>query len=94
MSLVDVHTYEEHHLYVNRWLAADEDDHQIVRELALRRSPAADTLPGMIICLLSFALIKQQSKTVWNSFHYITMLLIFKNIVMYLLYLSVYLPSS
>jgi len=46
--LVDVHTQEQHVLYVSRWLAVDEDDHQIIRELPVRRSlAAADTLPGM-----------------------------------------------
>lgn len=41
-----MHTRERHELYVNRWLAVDEDDHQIVRELAVQRAPAADKLPG------------------------------------------------
>ena len=44
--MVDVHTREQHVFYVSRWLAVDEDDHQLVRELPVRRSPAADTLPG------------------------------------------------
>jgi len=48
-----VHTHEEHQLYVNRWLAVDEDDHQIIRELAVPRLPPADTLPGMTTRLLA-----------------------------------------
>ena len=48
MRLVDVHTQEQHVLYVSRWLAVDEDDHEIIRELPVRGSlAAADTLPGM-----------------------------------------------
>jgi len=44
--MVDVHTQEQHVLYVSRWLSVDEDDHQIIRELPLHRSPPAVTLPG------------------------------------------------
>ena len=46
MQLIDLHTHEEHQLYVNRWLAVSEDDRQIIRELPVHRSPAGDRLPG------------------------------------------------
>jgi len=51
MSLTDLQTREHHELYVSRWLAVEQDDHQVVRELAVHRSPAADTLPGMTASL-------------------------------------------
>jgi len=55
MSLEDTHTREQHQLYVNRWLAADEDDRQVIRELPVHRPPAGDSLPGAITASLEFS---------------------------------------
>ena len=47
--MTDVHTGEELKFYVNRWLAEDEEDGSLCRELPAAR-PGEAIMPG-IMCL-------------------------------------------
>ena len=37
---------------VQRWMSVDEEDGDVVREVAAHQLPATDTTPGIKLCLL------------------------------------------
>ena len=52
LVLKDKDTKEEIKLYVNRWLADEEDDMQISREIAIPKEDKEVQLPGMSVSLM------------------------------------------
>ena len=53
MTLKDAHTEEETVLEFDRWMARDQDDFDVVRELPVAQD-GAEPLPGMVTFFLGF----------------------------------------